>query len=132
MVGGYIESSGKSEVRIMYIMRKTTANKLLKAITDNLVSVTSAVVNHDEGIKEQISDEKFKEDLEFYTNSGIFADTIDFSYEKIAEDKLSISIGKASCYCYDDIDVTLQLSDGVDMETATKELYEDLNERLSA
>ena len=112
--------------------RRTTANRLLKAITDNLVSVTSAVVNHDEGIKEQISDEKFKEDLEFYTNSGIFADTIDFTYEKIAEDKLHISIGKASCYCYDDIDVILQLSDGVDMETATKLLYEDLNERLSA
>lgn len=113
-------------------MRKTTANRLLKAITDNLVSVTSAVVNHDEGIKEQISDEKFKEDLEFYVNSGIFADTIDFSYEKIAEDKLLISIGKASCYCYDDIDVTLQLSDGVDMETVTKQLYEDFSERLSA
>ncbi len=112
--------------------RRTTANRLLKAITDNLVSVTSAVVNHDEGIKEQISDEKFKEDLEFYVNSGIFADTIDFSYEKITEDKLLIFIGKASCYCFDDIDVTLQLSDGVDMETATKLLYEDLNERLSA
>lgn len=97
-------------------MRKTTANRLLKAITDNLVSVTSAVVNHDEGMKEPISVEKFKEDLEFYTNSGIFADTIDFSYEKIAENKLHIAIGKASCYCYDDIDVTLQLSDGVDME----------------
>ena len=64
-------------------MRKTTANRLLKAITDNLVSVTSAVVNHDESGKEQISDEKFKEDLEFYVNSGIFADTIDFSYEKL-------------------------------------------------
>lgn len=46
-------------------MRKTTANKLLTAITDNLVSVTSAVVNHDEGMKEPISVEKFKEDLEF-------------------------------------------------------------------
>ena len=113
-------------------MRKANASRLLKAITDNLASVTSAVVNHDEGIKEQISDEKFKEDLEFYVNSGIFADTIDFSYEKIAENKLHIEIGKASCYCYDDIDVTLQLSDGVDMETATKLLYEDLNERLSA
>ena len=112
--------------------RRTTANRLLTAITDNLVSVTSAVVNHDEGIKEQISDEKFKEDLEFYVNSGIFADTIDFSYEKITENKLHIAIGKASCYCYDDIDVTLQLSDDVDMETATKLLYEDLNERLSA
>lgn len=113
-------------------MRKTTANRLLKAITDNLVSVTSAVVNHDESGKEPISVEKFKEDLEFYTNSGIFADTIDFAYEKIAEDKLHIAIGKASCYCYDDIDVTLQLSDGVDMETATKQLYEDFSERLSA
>lgn len=68
-------------------MRKTTANRLLKAITDNLVSVTSAVVNHDEGMKEPISFEKFKEDLEFYVNSGIFADTIDFTYEKIAENK---------------------------------------------
>lgn len=63
-------------------MRRTTANRLLKAITDNLVSVTSTVVNHDETGKEPISVEKFKEDLEFYTNSGIFADTIDFSYEK--------------------------------------------------
>ena len=61
-----------------------------------------------------------------------FADTIDFTFEKISEDSIHIAIGKASCYCYDDIDVTLQLSDGVDMETATKELYEDLNERLSA
>lgn len=113
-------------------MRKTTANKLLNAITDNLVSVTSAVLNHDEGARESISDEKFKEDLEFYTNSGIFADTIDFTYEKIAEDKLSISIGKASCYCYDDIDVILQLSDGVTMETATKQLHEDFSEKFSA
>ncbi|NSC35221.1 hypothetical protein DWZ31_18405 [Roseburia intestinalis] len=113
-------------------MRKTNANRLLKAITNNLVSVTSAVVNHDEGMKEPISVEKFKEDLEFYVNSGIFADTIDFTYEKIAEDRLLISIGKASCYCYDDIDVTLQLNDGVTIESVTKQLYEDFSERLSA
>ena len=113
-------------------MRKTTANRLLTAITDNLVSVTSAVVNYDERGKEPISVEKFKEDLEFYINSGIFADTIDFTYEKIAENKLHIAIGKASCYCYDDIDVTLQLSDDVDMETATKQLYKNFDEKLSA
>lgn len=113
-------------------MRKTNANRLLKAITDNLVSVTSAVVNYDERGKEPISVEKFKEDLEFYTNSGIFADTIDFTFEKISEDSIHIAIGKASCYCYDDIDVTLQLKDDVDMETVTKQLYEDFSERLSA
>lgn len=113
-------------------MRKTTANRLLTAITDNLVSVTSAVVNYDERGKEPISVDKFKEDLEFYANSGIFADTIDFTFEKISEDSIHIAIGKASCYCYDDIDVTLQLSDGVTMETATKQLQENFDERLSA
>lgn len=113
-------------------MRRTTASRLQKVIADKLVSVTSAVVNYDDRGKEPIAVEKFKEDLEFYANSGIFADTIDFTYEKIAEDKLHIAIGKASCYCYDDIDVTLQLSDDVDMETVTKQLYEDFSERLSA
>ena len=38
-------------------MRKTTANRLFKAITDNLVSVASVVVNHDKCMKESISDE---------------------------------------------------------------------------
>lgn len=113
-------------------MRRTTGSRLQKVIADNLVSVTSAVVNYDERGKEPISVDKFKEDLEFYANSGIFADTIDFTFEKISEDSIHIAIGKASCYCYDDIDVILQLGDGVDMETVTKQLYEDFSERLSA
>lgn len=113
-------------------MRRTTTARLQKVIADNIVSVTSAVVNYDDRGKETISVDKFKEDLEFYANSGIFADTLDFTFEKISEDQIHIAIGKMSCYCYDDIDVTLQLSDGVTMETVTKQLYEDLNERLSA
>ena len=112
-------------------MRRTTGSRLQKVIADNLVSVTSAVVNYDERGKEPISVDKFKEDLEFYANSGIFADTIDFTFEKISEDSIPIAIGKASCSCYDAIDVTLQLSDGVIMETATKQLYENFDERLS-
>lgn len=113
-------------------MRRTTASRLQKVIVDNLVSVTGAVVDYDDKGAETISVEKFKEDLEFYANSGIFADTLDFTFEKIGEDKLRIAIGKMSSYCYDDIDVTLQLNDGVAMETVTKQLYEDLNEKLSA
>lgn len=113
-------------------MRRTTTAKLQKIISDNLVSVTSVVVNYDDKGAEIIPVEKFKEDLEFYANSGIFADTLDFTFEKISEDQIHIAIGKMSSYCYDDMDVTLQLSDGVTMETVTKQLYEDLNERLSA
>lgn len=111
-------------------MRRTTTGRLQKVIADNLVSVTSAVVNYDDRGAEPISIEKFKEDLEFYANSGIFADTIDFTFEKISEDKIHIAIGKMSCYCYDDMDVTLQLNECVAMEEVTKQLYEDLNEKL--
>ena len=113
-------------------MRRTTTAKLQKVIADNLVSVTNAVVNYDDYGKEPISVKKFKEDLEFYANSGIFADTLDFTFEKISENSIHVAIGKMSSYCYDDMDVTLQLNDGVAMETVTKQLYEDLNERLSA
>lgn len=113
-------------------MRKTTANRLLKAITDNLVLVTSAVVNYDDRGAASIPVERFKEDLEFYANSGIFANTLEFTFEKIGDDKVHVSIGKMSSYCYDDMDVTLQLNNGVDMEIVTKQLYEDFCERLSA
>lgn len=113
-------------------MRRTTTAKLQKIISDNLVSVTSAVVNYDDRGAETISDEKFKEDLEFYANSGIFADTLDFTFEKIGEDQIHIAIGKMSSYCYDDMDVILQLNEGVVMETVAEKLYEDLSERLSA
>lgn len=111
-------------------MRRTTASRLQKIIADNLVSVTKAVVNYDDKGTEAISADKFKEDLEFYANSGIFADTLDFTFEKIGEDQIHIAIGKMSCYCYDDIDVALQLNDGVTMETVTKQLYEDMSEKL--
>lgn len=113
-------------------MRRTTTGKLQKVIADNLVSVTKAVVNYDNRGAEAISADKFKEDLEFYANLGIFENTIDFTFEKIGENQIHISIGKMSSYCYDDMDVTLQLNNGVAMETVTKQLYEDLNERLSA
>lgn len=113
-------------------MRRTTASRLQKIIADNLVSVTKAVVNFDDKGAEANPVEKFKEDLEFYTNSGIFADTLDFTFEKISEDQIHVAIGKMSSYCYDDMDVTLQLNDGATMETVTKQLYEDLNDRLPA
>ena len=106
-------------------MRRTIGSRLQKIITDNLVSVTSAVVNHDKTGKEPISVEKFKEDFEFYANSEIFADT-DFTFKKISEDQSRVAIGKMSSYCYDDVDVTLQLNDGVTMDKIIDQLFEKI------
>lgn len=107
-------------------MRRTTTAKLQKIIADNLVSVTSAVVNYDERGTEPISIEKFKEDLEYYANSGIFADTLDFTFKKISKDQIHVAIGKMSSYCYDDVDVTLQLNDGVTMDKIIDQLFEKI------
>lgn len=104
-------------------MRRTTTGKLQKVIADNLVSVTKAVVNYNDKGTEAISVDKLKEDLELYANSGVFVDTLDFTFEKISEDKLHIAIGKMSSYCYDNIDVTLQLNDSVRKIISIKREY---------
>lgn len=107
-------------------MRRTTTERLQKVIADNLVSVTNAVVNYDDKGAEPISIEKFKEDLEFYANSGIFADTLDFAFKKISEGQIRVAIGKMSSYCYNDVDVTLQLNDGVTMDKIIDQLFEKI------
>lgn len=104
--------------------RFTTSSKLQKALADNLVTVANVIINCDDGTKKQISAEQFTNDLDFYAESGIFADTLDFQYEPIADDKLFISIGKKSAYCFNEIDVTLQLANGVQTDTVTGQLYE--------
>ena len=107
-------------------MRRTTTERLQKVIADNLVSVTNAVVNYDDKGAEPISIEKFKEDLEFYANSGIFADTLDFTFKEISEGQIRVAIGKMSSYCYNDVDVTLQLNDGVTMDKIIDQLFEKI------
>ena len=94
--------------------KHTTASNLQKAINDNLVSIKLvSVESKDNHEISEIPAEQFKNDLDFYTESGVFADSIVFKYELIGND-LKVYIGNMSSYCNDCITVEMVVNDGVD------------------
>lgn len=100
--------------------KNTTATNLQKALDQNLVTVINAKVESkdDDGTK-TITPEQFKNDLDFYLESGVFADSIDFKYELSGND-LIVYAGNMSSFCEVCITVELNVNDGVTKENLEK------------
>lgn len=97
--------------------RATTAGNLQEAIytylvTVKTVKVESKEIDHD---VRTITAEQFMTDLDFYMESGIFADSIDFTYELRGKD-LTVYAGNMSCYCEVCITVELTVNDDVSID----------------
>ena len=93
--------------------KHTTAFNLHKAINDKLVIVKNVkVTSKDDHFEKTITVEQFKDDLDFYLESGIFADSIDFKYE-LYNGHLNVYAGNMSCYCNVCILVELDVNEGV-------------------
>lgn len=110
--------------------KHTTARQLQKAINDKLVNIISAKVESKELDHESktITAYQFKNDLNYYMESGIFADTLDFKYA-LQDKTLSVDIGYMSCYCDKCITVNLSVNDGVnidDLENIIRKVEEDI------
>lgn len=114
----------------------TSARNIIKAINDNMVSVTNAVLYYKgEDKSESITPEAFLSDLEFYSESGIFADSIDFKYSRSGKESLLVQIGNMSSYCNCSIAVSLQLNNdimGISMDDVETQLREELFFQKSA
>lgn len=97
--------------------KHTTARNLQKAINDKLVTVENARIESKDSDHESktIPADQFKSDLDFYMESGIFADTLDCKYE-LQDKNLTVDIGYMSCYCDKCITVNLSVNDGVDKD----------------
>lgn len=96
--------------------RHTSAANLQKALNSNLVTIKLvSVESKDSHETSEIPAEQFKNDLDFYLESGIFADSIDFKYELSGND-LTIYAGNMSSYCNVCITVDLIVNDGVTKE----------------
>ena len=96
--------------------RHTSAANLQKALNCNLVTIKLvSVESKDSHETSEIPAEQFKNDLDFYLESGIFADSIDFKYELSGND-LTIYAGNMSSYCNVCITVDLIVNDGVTKE----------------
>lgn len=97
-------------------MKSTTAENLQKAINDNLVSIISAKSqSKDDDSEKIITKDQFKDNLDFYMESGIFADTLDFKY-MIHGNNLTVDIGFMSSFCNVCITVELTVNEGVSKE----------------
>ena len=94
--------------------KHTSATNLQKALNQKLVTIKSAnVESKDDHEMRTITPEQFKNDLDFYVESGVFADSIDFKYELIGND-LKVYAGNMSSYCNVCITVEMIVNDGVD------------------
>lgn len=96
--------------------KHTTASNLQKAINSNLVTIKLvSVESKDSHETSEIPAEQFKNDLDFYLESGVFADSIDFKYELSGND-LTIYAGNMSSYCNVCITVEMVVNEGVSKE----------------
>lgn len=105
--------------------KHTTATNLQKALNQKLVTIKSAnVESKDDHETKTITPEQFKNDLDFYMESGVFADSIDFKYELIGND-LKAYIGNMSSYCNVCITVEMVVNDSVDKNDLEKVLRKE-------
>ena len=115
------------------IKRPTSARNLIQAIKDKVVTVTSIELYHkDEDRTESITPEAFISDLEFYDESGIFADSIDFKYLRAGKENLLVQIGNMSPFCDRIIAVSLQVNDGISMDDVETQFREEFFFQKSA
>lgn len=111
----------------------TSARNIINAIKESMVTVISVELHYkDEDKTESITPEAFISDLEFYNESGIFADSLDFKYSKSDKGGLLVQAGNMSPYCDCSIAVSLQLNDGISMDNVETQLNEELFFQKSA
>lgn len=100
----------------------TTAEQIQTAIHNNMVSVTAAkLISKEDFSEKNMAAEQFMEDLEFYVESGIFKDSVDFTYT-FSEENLIVSIGSKNPYSNQIIKAALRIKEGITRETLENEI----------
>ena len=100
--------------------RHTSAANLQKALDQKLVTIKLVTVeSKDDHGSKTITAEQFKNDLDFYMESGVFADSLDFKYT-LYDTEMTVYIGNLSCYCDKCITVELIVNEGVDKNDLEK------------
>lgn len=105
--------------------RRTTTQKLLKAITNNLLQVRKAECSYKSSSQiDELSRETFLDNLGFINESGVFSDFIDWHYEKNLSEKGEFVLDSGRMNPFSEIIVTayLRVCEGVNVEELEKEL----------
>ena len=124
-IGGIFSdiSSVKGEDKIM--RRRTTTQKLQQAITNNLLHITKAEIYYKTSRKTEILDaDKFYENFSYLCESGVFADAVDWHYERniSAKDEYILDSGTMNPYSENVVTVYLHIGEDVDVEDIERTL----------
>lgn len=103
--------------------KNTTAQNLQKAIKNHLITVINAqAISKDTQETKPVTPEQFMTDLDFYMESGIFADTLGFKFGITDNDTLQIEVGYMSCYCDHCIKIIAKLCDSVTIDETIEQM----------
>lgn len=105
--------------------KRTTTKQLQQAITNNLLHIAKAEVYYKTSRKtETIDVDKFKDSLDFLCESGIFADFVDWHYERnlSAKDEYILDSGAMNPYSENVVTVYLRVGNDVDVEDIERTL----------
>ena len=96
--------------------KRTTTKQLNSAITNNLLHITKAEIYYKTSRKtETIDVDKFKDSLDFLCESGVFADFVDWHYERniSAKDEYILDSGAMNPYSENVVTVYLRVGENV-------------------
>ncbi|MCI9406704.1 MAG: hypothetical protein HFK04_07340 [Oscillospiraceae bacterium] len=105
--------------------RRTTTRQFQQAITNNLLHITKAEVYCKTSRKtETIDTDKFKDSLDFLCESDVFADFVDWHYERniSAKDEYILDSGAMNPYSENVVTVYLRVAENVIGEKIEKML----------
>ncbi|MBC5745883.1 hypothetical protein FMM74_020600 [Lachnospiraceae bacterium MD308] len=105
--------------------RRTTTKQLQQAITNNLLHIVKAEVYYKTSRKtETIDIDKFKDSLDFLCESGVFADFVDWHFERniSTKDEYILDSGAMNPYSENVVTVYLYVTDGVNVEDVDRTL----------
>lgn len=105
--------------------KRTTTKQLNSAITNNLLHITKAGVYYKTSRKTEIIDsDKFKDSLDFLCESGVFADFVDWHYERniSTKDEYKVDSGAMNPYSENVVTAYLRVGDDVNVEDIERTL----------
>ena len=105
--------------------QRTTTKRLHEAISNNLLTIEKTECSYKSSNRiDEISKETFKENLDFLCESGVFADFVDWHYERnlSAKDEYILDSGAMNPYSENVVTVYLCVADDVNVEDIERAL----------
>ena len=124
-IGGVFSDISYIEGEDKFMRQRTITRQLNSAIINNLLRIAKVEIFYkSSGKTETIDADKFKDSLDFLCESGVFADFVDWHYERniSIKDEYIFDSGAMNPYSENVVTVYLRIADDVNVEDIERTL----------